>query len=106
MSYITTVNTKNGYSWTESLERISFCKRHFYGLYNNANILEELSQLSKDQKLMNLPSPIFDPDNNANIKDCKNNILDCLEIKVDVFSTALQCIKQLLSIVTIINTNF
>jgi hypothetical protein len=110
MSYITTVNISNGYSWAESHERIVFCKRYFQGLlYNNAtvNMLEELSQLSKDQKLMNLPSPIFDVDNNHNNNlESNNNILDCLDIKVEAFSSAMQCLKQILSLVAIVNTNF
>jgi hypothetical protein len=35
-----------------------------------------------------------------------NNVLDCLKIKIEVFNTALQSIKQLLSVKKIIKTYY
>jgi len=110
ISYIMTVNISNGYSWIESMERTKYCKSQFYTLghaSNSINILEELNRISKENNLMNISPPIFDPNRDTNLIEMNddNRILDCLDIKIEVFNTAIQCIKQVLSIVVIVKTN-
>ena len=109
ISYIMTVNISNGYSWIESMERTRHCKSQFFTLCHastSINILKELSRLSKENNLMNISPPIFDPNRDTNLIEMNDNrILDCLDIKIEVFNTAIQCIKQVLSIVVIVKTN-
>jgi hypothetical protein len=112
INYITKVNIKNGYSWIESMERIKYCRIEFLKFSNqkdleSVNISEILKQMTKDNILMNIPSPIFDPNKVLNIEsNDNNNVLDCLKIKIEVFNTALQSIKQLLSVKKIIKTYY
>jgi hypothetical protein len=63
--------------------------------------------MTKDYTLMNVPSPIFDPNNDINIEpNDSNKVLDCLKIKTEVFNSALQTIKQLLSVKKIVKTYY